>query len=337
MNILNLITKYCVVCCFVVFGHITYVEAATCTADASVTNHSDASSKNSIQYCIDDVDSRGGGTVYLGSGTYYTSGSIVLQSSISLEGNGISNTTIRYNGSGAHDILTNDGYVVSDVTIRDLTVRGSGKGSGDNQACIYITDENSAGTNKVIYLRYVKAHQCPQYGVHIKGADGVLVKYSDFENNGSAAAYDHNIYFRRVQNSKIELGTSNYAAGNGLNFTECKDIVVRNFTTNYNGQNGVRFAASEYVKVYSSTSSSNGDNGIEFRTEGSDSKKGCVSSSTIKNNTKYGIYMRTIKGYENTTNTFSGNKSGNELNYSSWSTSAAGVCSSIPTSSSYPF
>lgn len=315
------------------------IQAAICYPSTSVTDHSNGSVSRSIQDCIDDlVRDYGGGTVQLATGTYYTQGSIILDSDITIKGNGTSSSIIRYNGTGSDDILTNDDYSVTNVTIRDLAVQGSGHGSGGNQICIYIGDDEG-GTNEVIYLRYVKATECPQYGIHIKGADGVLVMYPSLSYNGSSSSLDHNLYFRRVANAKVELGSSNYAAGNGLNFTDCEDVQVRNFTTRYNGQNGVRIAGgSNRIELYALTSAYNTESGVEFRTETSNPQNGCVRSSTLSNNSTWGIYMRTLNGYEFTSNTYSGNASGTVGNYSSWSTAASGVCSSIPSdSSAYPF
>jgi polygalacturonase len=307
-----------------------------CTANRAVANHSQNVS-GSIQNCINSVHNSGGGTVNLTSGTYRTAGSIILKSNVVLKGAGITSTKIEYNGNGAHDILTNNGYAVHDVTIRDLKIWGSGQWSGDNQACILITDSHG-GTNQEIYLRYVKAEYCPQYGVHIKGADGVHLMYPQLRRNGSDWRYDHNLYFRRVENAKIELGYSNGSAGNGLNFTECENIVVRNFDTKYNGQNGIRFAASEYVKVYRGDASDNNENGIEFRTEGSDSRHVCVKETDIKYNDHYGIFMRTAKRYQFSNNSLYSNASGAIYNHQGWSNASNSSCASIPTNPNvYPF
>src|SRR3989338_3272044 len=72
----------------------------TCTSssDPSITDHSNGSVPNIIQWCINSLAF--GGTVNLEAGTYSTLGTIVLASNITIRGEGADLTTIQYNGGG---------------------------------------------------------------------------------------------------------------------------------------------------------------------------------------------------------------------------------------------
>ena len=325
--------------------------ASSCTADASLSDQSNASEKNSIQWCLDTYFSKAGGTVSLTSGTYKTSSAIVITSETKIIGSGKDKTTIKMSGSG--DIISNKGNAVSNIRISDVTIKGSGSGTSYGQACIIITD-SEGGENSHILIRDSIIQDCGQYGIHIKGADGVHITYVTLSNNGTSVLYDHNIYLRRVSNAKVELSTSKKAAGNGLNVADSDNIVVRNFTAKYNGQNGVRFSNSDYVKAYIVTATNNGYlssddstpceagdklcNGIELRTEDGKVNTACIKDSTMTNNYTYGVYISSADDYTLTGNTYSGNGSGDKSVSSSSTKASSDVCGDIPEdSSAWPF
>lgn len=336
-----------------VFIGIILAVCATGQARADGTCAASPSVANSIQSCIDSLSA--GGTVSLSAGTYYTAKTIVIKSNIVIDGAGAESTIIQYNGTAIDHVISNQGNAVSDVTIRDVTIRGSNKErtEDEHQQCILITDGNG-GKNMRITIRDSIIEECAQGGIHVKGADGVHITYNTLRYNGTDHAHDHNIYLRRVNNAKVELSTSNHSSGNGVNVACSSNVVVRNMTTKYNGQNGIRFAASEYVKAYSSEASYNGYNengsadtdpcnglddqlcnGIELRYEGDDCSMSnvnyaCVKDSTANNNYQYWLYIRSATNYELINNTHTGNGAGDEKYVSDSSTSATGVCEQIP-------
>lgn len=331
-------------------------------------------SATDINQCIDNASNVGGGEILFASGTFNIDETIVLKSNVTLRGQGKTSTIIQYSGSStSDDIISNKGDVVTDVTVRDLTVRGSGQYTGDNQIGIVIKDDNG-GENYQITIREVEVEKCGQYGIHIKGTDGLHITYSTIRYNGSDHELDHNIYLRRIKNAKLELSTSNYAAGNGLNVAESENVVVRNFKAKYNGQNGIRFSNSDYVEINSVNASHNGYdskgdtdpcdeagnrinddlcNGIELRTEDDGNAAtydgvdyACVMHSTSNNNYSFWLYIHSSTHYElDSNNPRSGNggvgnancSNGNEKCVTAVSTSAKNVCSSIPNSVNWPF
>lgn len=312
--------------------------AADCNADVTVTNHASASTTGSIAYCIGQAQASGGGTVYLARGTYYTQGAIALQDGVNIIGAGRGASIIEYNGTGAHDILTTSGRTVDNVTLRYFTVRGLNNTSG--QAGIQLNDSGNTNTSDRITMRNLIVENCGQYGIYVKGGNGLLITDVIARNNGLSATSEYNIYLRRVNNVKIENSTVTGASASGLHIVDGEDIVIRNLNASNNGYNGVRVNASQYVRVVGSTFDNNGENGYDGRNDSTQTPTTsdflCVKTTTMSNSGNFGLSMRSVANYETATNTFTTNTTADENYY--LSTAAAGVCNAIPRDTSvFPF
>ena len=309
----------------------------TCNADVTVTNHASASTTGSIAYCISSLVAQGGGTVNLARGTYYTQGAIALQDGVNIVGVGRAGSVIAYNGTGAHDILTTSGRTVDNVTLRYFTVRGT---NTSGQTGIQLNDSGNTNTSDRITIRNVLVEDCGQYGLYVKGGNGLLITDVIARNNGLSTTSEYNIYLRRVNNVKIENSTVSGSSATGLQITDGEDIVIRNLTADANGYNGVRLSASQYARIVGSHMTSNGENGYDARNDSTQtpttSDYVCVKTSTITDNGHYGLQTRSVAHYETASNTFSGNVTADENYY--LSTAATGVCNAIPRDTSvFPF
>lgn len=309
----------------------------SCTASASAVNHADATESGTIAQCITTLVAKGGGTVTLARGTYNTQGTIALQDNISIIGAGRAGTIVAYNGTGAHDIFSTAGRTVDNVTLRYMTVRGT---NATGQTGIQLNDAGNTATSDRVTIRNVIVEDCGQYGIYIKGANGVLLTDLNIRNNGTSATTEHNVYLRRVNNVKLENSTVSGSSASGLHIVDGEDVVIRTLTADANGYNGVRLNASQYVRLVSSTLTSNGENGYDGRNDSTQSPTTsdflCVKTSTITDNGNYGLQMRSVANYETASNTFSGNATAAENYYNS--TAATGVCNAIPRDSSvFPF
>lgn len=338
---------------FCLFVGFLFFGSSQALAECVAHNTSD------IQRCIDSFRGSEGGTVRLRAKTYTTTTPINMRSNIILRGAG-KNSTIITSGTGRdHHLIKSDGNIRR-VTIRDLTLRGkrtsthrSATASSGTQACIIFKDDS--GRNSRIRISNLKVQNCNKYGIHIKGTNGVLVRDTDFYNNGKSYSKDHNLYFRRVNNVKVEHGFSTHASGNGLQFTHCEDVIVRHFRVERNKQNGIRVAGkSRRVKINEVEAISNGrgrfgedESGIEFIGEDSggttyNPTDVCVRNSDIIDHyddraNAQGIFMYTAVRYQFYGNYFSRN-SENIYNKRGTSSSSSSACGRVPRDDSvFPF
>lgn len=311
--------------------------AGTCNASSAALNHADPTEIGSISNCIETLRQSGGGTVQLSAGTYETQGTIALYDGISVVGSGRSTTIVTYNGSGAHDIFSTAGRTVDDLTLRDMIIRGTNR---EGQTGVQLNDASEVDTSDTITLRNLIVEDCGQYGVYIRGGDGVYIAYSIIRNNGLSATSGHDIYLRRVDNVKIEYVTVSGAAATGLHIVDGQDYVIRHTVADANGLHGIRINASEFVRIVNGTVLSNGSHGVYVRDDASQqpsfSDTVCIKNSTIESNGDYGVKVRYVPHYEVSGLSFAANGTGDESYYQSSLT--AGVCNAIPRDSSvFPF
>ena len=94
-----------------------------------------------LQKKIDDMFYQGGGNVYLGSGTYIISSSLIVGSNVRIIGNG--NTIIEQTSDNTHGIIMNGDY----IHFQDLTIKLSGACT-ELTGCIFANSNNHINSNK---------------------------------------------------------------------------------------------------------------------------------------------------------------------------------------------
>ena len=159
------------------------IKAGTSTYDATTK----------IQAAIDAVSSAGGGTVFLSSGTYKTTASLVVKSKVELKGDGTpsrvngatSSTRILHYGNNA-GILIQAPTVTTDVTIRNLELNGVNSGAFG----IGILLDAHTNSGAIYGVRLVDVVVCnfPNYQILQNGTVfDVLCDSCTFHNYGRAA------------------------------------------------------------------------------------------------------------------------------------------------------
>ena len=116
---------------------VATIGAATASAQTGtrVVNANDYSSRGylAIQAAIDDVNSTGGGAVYVPAGVHLLQEKVRLYSNITLFGDGMDATVLRFrDGATLDHMMSNDGLSTRDtnIVVRDLTLSGPGPSTG---------------------------------------------------------------------------------------------------------------------------------------------------------------------------------------------------------------
>lgn len=94
----------------------------------------------SIQRAIDDVNAKGGGAVYVPAGQQLTSKKIRLYSNVTLFGDGMDVTVIKFAPGAVLDhLMSNDSLSSRDnnIVIRDLTLSGPGPTTAPSSSCCF--------------------------------------------------------------------------------------------------------------------------------------------------------------------------------------------------------
>jgi hypothetical protein len=215
----------------------------------------------SIQAALDAIHAQGGGIVDLAAGEHMVTESLVLYSDITLSGQGADRTTLLLDEASNEAILvgTSEGSVNSDITIRDLKL--DGQQASDEQHYVgttdrdtvrgdsfgmLLTDQESGNTFERMRIENVAVTRCAM-GIHIKGVDDLRILNSEIAGNGCLIGYDHNIYFRRAENTLLKnLNISDCTAGNGFNLsTDCHNLIIDHCDASDNNFRGIRFEAND--------------------------------------------------------------------------------------------
>ncbi|WP_025744119.1 carbohydrate-binding protein, partial [Aquimarina pacifica] len=234
-----------------------------------------------IQDAIDDVNESGGGTVTLAAGTFTVTSSLKIKSNVTLQGSGIYASTIATTQN--IKIIEQSGYGLSNITIRNLTLKGTNKVDGGGMDIIsYGTDHDT------ILISNVRCYNTG-WGVHIKGAKNVLIENCDFSENGAIGkeGFAHNLYLRRVYGAIVKNSSlNNSISGNGINISYSEDVEIRDSEMIGNFFRGVRAAVSIGYLVHDCIISDNIEIGIfansetnGFTTTDIDIQNNCVSGS----------------------------------------------------------
>jgi hypothetical protein len=298
--------------------------ATSCTAtDASL-----------VQCCIDSLGSSGG-TVTLGwRGTSYFDETIDLRSNLTIDGVVTSSRPIlQFDGSDEDDLMY--GLDASDVTLANFHLYGT-RTTSESYYCASscsasdqhgIVFNRSSGRIHDITLDNVSVRYAHKHGLYIERADDVEIVDCNFRANGTSQAYHHNIYLLGCDGVLVENLGSRYSAGHGINLRGCHDVTVQDAEIKYNHHVGLRVAGCTTCSSYALSSSIlldnviahyNDSNGIEVREEYDSAgaryyaEDVCVRNSDMDGNGDYGLYFSYVDRYQRSSNSYSGNSSGDD-------------------------
>lgn len=215
-----------------------------------------------LQECVNDAASNGGGTIVLGSGTYLLEESLILESNITIRGQG-SSTVITFADSVADSIneplvhRSQAGNGIRNVTVEDVhllcTVDTTDRNDRDRTDMLgfFIDgagDANNPGSlqHHDITLRNVEVSKCGSIGIHIKGVSGLDVIDIDAHDNGwGPTDLWHNMYFLRVhdirviQTSPNAGGYTDSPSGHGLRMAALNNVYFEGLVVTGNADHGL--------------------------------------------------------------------------------------------------
>ena len=198
----------------------------------------------------------------LGAGTYTVTESVILQSNVTIQGQG-SDTVITFadsvadtideplllktrSGDGIENVSILDLHLLCTVDITDLNDRDR----TDNAALFIdgVGDESNPASlqNQNINLRNVEVSNCGGTGIHIKGTTGVTaIDVNAHDNGWGTIDLWHNMYLLRVhdvtviQTSPGAGGYTNSPSGHGLRMSNLDDVYFEGLNINGNADHGL--------------------------------------------------------------------------------------------------
>ncbi|VGO13163.1 Alginate lyase 7 [Pontiella desulfatans] len=217
----------------------------------------------SIQSALDTIHAQSGGHVVLAAGDHYVSDSLVIYSGTTLRGQGAGLSRIRMDVESNVPVLlgpSQGSLMTSDVTIKDLTV--DGQQPADQQTLdatenprntvrgnvygILFSDQGAGNNTERMRIENVEVTRCTM-GIHVKGVNDLRIQNGDSHANGCLIGFDHNLYFRRAENTLVKnMNLSESTAGNGFNLsTDCYNVILDNCDASDNHFRGIRFEAND--------------------------------------------------------------------------------------------
>ena len=229
--------------------------------------------------CVAAAARNGGGTVVLDAKTYTIDDTVILDSNITIRGQG-SSTVITFDPSVADRInepLLNRGRNkgIENVTIENLYLRCTvdindrGDRNRTHMMAIFIDgggDENDARSlqHRDITLRNLEVSHCGGTGIHIKGTNGITAIDLDLHDNGwGTTDLWHNIYFRRaanvvmIQTSPNSGGFSDSPSGHGLRMGSLNDVYFEGLVIANNADHGMHINEVTNLRAHDVTTTNN--------------------------------------------------------------------------------
>ena len=248
-----------------------------------------------IQPAISRLLSQGGGTLFLESGDYAIEEPLDVHSNLTIKGRGTDTLLRMKKGAwftGA--MIKNTKGGLHDLTIQDLVLDGNMDRKErtwthykDDPARalplgILISDEQEMKNERIFIsgLTILRARM----GVHIRGAQDIILSDCNMLDNGSGVGYNHNCYLRRTERVLItDSKFTNSHSSNGLNLTSQNNVMVKDCFFGSNKNRGVRASVSRNVVFYRNTAVYNGLFGLGVIDE-----EGTVDSFLVADNLSIG-------------------------------------------------
>ncbi len=222
-------------------------------------DHSDSAIAGSIAWHLAQAREQGGGVIHLTEGEYIVSEGLFLTDNISIIGAG-KETVIRGDDSLDDHLMHNEfsdistGPGVQNVSVQSMTLIGK---RDVRKNCVQIVAGNDNRSASIL-VRDLYVHECGRHGVHIKGANDVVVQDSEFYDNGVNIYHDHNLYLLRVTDANVRNIYTTGSSSNGFSSTRLQNAHLSEITSEKNGNRGLRFGGGVRVAVKNCTARENG-------------------------------------------------------------------------------
>ena len=193
---------------------------------------------DNIQAAIDEAHNAGGGVVSLTAGTHVLKNTITLKSNVTIIGAGKAQTVLlqgpNMQGTGFNVEAEPQ---VTDVVIKDLTLRGLRDGDGNG---ILVRGRNESRHARIM-LQNITVADWAKQGIHMKRTNNIIMDKCDVQYNGSAGGLYHNVYFlynKYLLQSDCDMSFP--VKGKGCKYTSFEHVIAQRITIRDCKGNGIQ-------------------------------------------------------------------------------------------------
>ncbi len=191
-----------------------------------------------IQAAIDKVHNAGGGVVSLAAGTHILTSTLTLKSKVTIIGAGKAQTVLLQGPDfDGNCFNAGDKPQVTDVIIKDMTLRGTRTGSANG---ILMTGRNESRHTRIM-LQNITVTDWAHHGVHIKRTNNIIMDKCEIQYNGSAGGLHHNVYFlynKYLLQSDCDMSFP--VKGKGNKYTSFEHVIAQRITIRDCKGNGIQ-------------------------------------------------------------------------------------------------
>ncbi|MDF7799238.1 right-handed parallel beta-helix repeat-containing protein [Pontiellaceae bacterium B1224] len=186
-----------------------------------------------IQAAIDVAHQAGGGVVFLTEGAYET-GTLKLQSKVTLCGAGRDKTIVTH--TGEKSFMEQGAKKLTDVIFKDLTFKG-GKNTGSG---LNLRGDNDDRHDRFMWQN-VTVKNMGSHGIGISRVNNIIMDNSVFQHNGTKGGLHHNVYFLFVgQVLQSDCDMSYPTEGKSNKYTSTKYLLTQRCVMKDGKQNGIQ-------------------------------------------------------------------------------------------------
>ncbi|MEO9513622.1 MAG: glycosyl hydrolase family 28-related protein [Flavobacteriaceae bacterium] len=191
-----------------------------------------------IQSAIDEANAAGGGVVFLKEGTHMLNNTLTLKSKVTIAGEGKAQTVLLQSpdlkGTG---FIAEDKPRITDVVIKDLTLRGMRTGDGNG---VLMRGRNESRHTRIMFQN-IMVSDWSKHGIHIKRTNNIIMDKCDIQYNGSAGGLHHNVYFlynKYLLQSDCDMSFP--VKGKGNKYTSFEHVIAQRITIRGCKGNGIQ-------------------------------------------------------------------------------------------------
>lgn len=264
-------------------------------------DQADSTIPNTIAWHLVAAQTDGGGIIYLQPGVYQLGSALVMPDQTTLAGTA-EGVILQATGEEFADHLIKNNHSdhplsdgVHDITLKHLTFIGQ---RAVRLNCVQFVG-SEAQRSSDIALYDITTRDCGRHGIHIKGANHLILKNIVSYDNGFDVDHDHNVYLLRVTDATVQHVITYRAAGNGFSSTRLVQATLSDIVSTKNGRRGIRFGAGRNILLYNCVVRKNGlaldhqADGIVIVMDdyGNLSANITIKKCTIAHNRDYGIWI----------------------------------------------
>lgn len=258
----------------------------------------------SIQNALDELKTKGGGTLRLGAGLHALPETLRLPSGVKIVGTGLDCELFLDPHSRSEAAIANAVPDMHDIVLRDFVIEGGQRPTASRDpnsdvggrrtahgpiraGVIFQSDGKSQIRN--LRLEHITVRNCTYSAVELFGVEGAEIVDCDISASGGLVppghGKNHNLKMSHV--SRVEIQGSRFADsmwGHGIAVMFSEDIRVRDCEITRNQLAGVMIAESSRVLVESCLAEGNGGAGIAEETWMDPNRGVTIGKNVLRNN-----------------------------------------------------